>query len=181
MAGSTSAQGVRTIKRYANRKLYDTANSRYITLEEIAKIVQSGDEILIIDNRTKEDLTAITLTQILFEEEKKQKRLLPLQTLRNVIQSGGDFFQRKMVTPLKEEAGKVGTMGEDAINSVKDFIETTQRSVDELQRKVDERVKTVLQTMTPSNMKEFAVLSDAIRAMDDRLSALEQAVKKLKK
>ncbi|MBI3071844.1 MAG: transcriptional regulator [Deltaproteobacteria bacterium] len=101
----------KVIKRYTNRKLYDTNASRYVTLDEIAQMVKSGDEVRIVDNRTKEDLTSVTLTQIIFEEEKKQKRILPLATLRNIIQSGGEslqeFIQKKIaqpVTTLRDEA-----------------------------------------------------------------------------
>jgi polyhydroxyalkanoate synthesis repressor PhaR len=77
----------RVVKRYANRKLYDTQRSRYVTLEQIAEMIRSGEDVRIVDNNTKEDLTAITLTQIIFEEEKKQS-FLPLSALRNIIQSG---------------------------------------------------------------------------------------------
>ena len=63
----------RVIKRYANRKLYDTSRSCYITLEEIAELLRTGEEIRIIDNKSKEDLTSVTMAQILVEEEKRQK------------------------------------------------------------------------------------------------------------
>ena len=80
----------RIIKRYANRKLYDTQHSRYVTLDQISEMIRSGDDVKIIDNKTKEDLTSITLAQIIFEEEKRQKSFLPLQAMRNIIQTGGE-------------------------------------------------------------------------------------------
>jgi polyhydroxyalkanoate synthesis repressor PhaR len=80
----------RIIKRYANRKLYDTQHSRYVTLDQIAEMIRGGDDVKIVDNKTKEDLTSITLAQIIFEEEKRQKSFLPLQAMRNIIQSGGE-------------------------------------------------------------------------------------------
>ncbi len=58
---------VKIIKRYTNRKLYDTVESRYVTLDEIAAMVKAGAEVKIIDNRSKEDLTTVTLAQIIFE------------------------------------------------------------------------------------------------------------------
>src|SRR3990172_4894600 len=76
------------IKRYTNRKLYDTVESRYVTLEEIAEMVKQGTEVKIVDNRTKEDLTSITLAQIIFEEEKRQGQM-PLGVLKRIIQGGG--------------------------------------------------------------------------------------------
>src|SRR5258706_12873991 len=79
----------RIIKRYANRKLYDTEHSRYVTLDQIREMIRSGDDVKIVDNKTKEDLTKVTLAQIIFEEEKKQRSFLPLAAMRNIIQSGG--------------------------------------------------------------------------------------------
>lgn len=82
----------RIIKRYANRKLYDTQHSRYVTLDQISEMIRHGDEVKIIDNKSKEDLTSVTLAQIIFEEEKKQRSFLPLQAMRNIIQNGGESF-----------------------------------------------------------------------------------------
>lgn len=99
----------RVIKRYANRKLYDMSESCYITHDEIAGLVRRGEEVRIIDNRTQEDLTSATLTQILLDEERRVKRPLPIDTIRNFFQSGGDFIQRKIRQPvanLREEAEK---------------------------------------------------------------------------
>jgi polyhydroxyalkanoate synthesis repressor PhaR len=83
----------RVIKRYANRKLYDTQRSRYVTLDQIADMIRSGEDVKIVDNNSKEDLTSVTLAQIIFEEEKKQKSFLPLSAMRNIIQSGGESLQ----------------------------------------------------------------------------------------
>ena len=93
----------RIIKRYANRKLYDTQHSRYVTLEQISEMIRNGDDVKIVDNKTKEDLTSVTLAQIIFEEEKKQRSFLPLGAMRNIIQNGGEWFaevQRKVQSIL---------------------------------------------------------------------------------
>src|SRR5688572_18160624 len=81
----------RIIKRYANRKLYDTEHSRYVTLEQISEMIRAGDDVKIVDNKSKEDLTSVTLAQIIFEEEKKHS-FMPLATMRNIIQNGGEWF-----------------------------------------------------------------------------------------
>ena len=72
----------RVIKRYANRKLYDTQHSCYVTLEQIAQMIRDGEDVRIIDNNSKEDLTSVTLAQIIFEEEKKRRllRLIAIST-----------------------------------------------------------------------------------------------------
>ena len=77
----------RTIKRYSNRKLYDTHDSHYVTLQQIAALIRNGDEILVIDKTTQQDLTAATMAQIIFEEEKRGPRL-PAEGLRKIIRSG---------------------------------------------------------------------------------------------
>src|SRR3954466_16374657 len=77
----------RTIKRYANRKLYDTRDSRYVTLDHIAAMVRGGDDVKVVDNTTRADLTTATLAQIIFEEEKKAPRLT-VAGLRKIIQGG---------------------------------------------------------------------------------------------
>jgi len=77
----------RTIKRYANRKLYDTRDSRYVTLDHIAAMVRAGDDVKVVDNTTRSDLTTATLAQIIFEEEKKAPRLT-VAGLRKIIQGG---------------------------------------------------------------------------------------------
>src|SRR6516164_5183678 len=98
----------RIIKRYAYRKLYDTEHSRYVTLDQISEMIRNGDDVKIVDNKTKEDLTTVTLAQIIFEEEKKQRSFLPLGAMRNIIQSGGEWFaeaQRRVqsILPLKRK------------------------------------------------------------------------------
>jgi polyhydroxyalkanoate synthesis repressor PhaR len=78
---------MRNIKRYSNRKLYDTQDSRYVTLQQIAVLVRGGDEIRVVDKNTQRDLTSSTLAQIVFEEERRAPRL-PISGLRNIIQTG---------------------------------------------------------------------------------------------
>src|SRR5262249_40601618 len=87
------AAETRVIKRYANRKLYDTQRSRYVTLDQIAEMIRWGEDVRIVDNNSKEDLTSVTLAQIIFEEEKRQKSFLPLGAMRSIIQHGGEAIQ----------------------------------------------------------------------------------------
>ncbi len=108
-AGAPSKEP-KIIKRYTNRKLYDTVESRYVTLDEIAAMIKEGTEVRIVDNRTKEDLTSVTLAQIIFEEEKK-KNQMPLSVLREIIRHPGEsisgFIQKEVaprVVSIREEA-----------------------------------------------------------------------------
>lgn len=91
------------IKRYPNRKLYDTEAKRYITLDGIAELIRQGAEVQVVDHTTNEDLTAVTLTQIIFEQEKKQAGFLPKSVLTGLVQAGGETLnslRRSLTSPL---------------------------------------------------------------------------------
>lgn len=113
---------IKIIKRYANRKLYDTERSCYVTLEDISVMIRAGEEVKVIDNKTGEDLTSVTLAQIIFETEKKNN-FMPLSLLRGLIQdSGGAIgeFARGRVEQVtakaqevKESASKLKSEWED--------------------------------------------------------------------
>lgn len=81
---------MRLIKRYPNRKLYDTEAKEYIKLEGLAELIRDGVEIQVIDNASGDDLTATTLSQIIFDQSKKQSAFLPRSVLAGLIQAGGD-------------------------------------------------------------------------------------------
>jgi polyhydroxyalkanoate synthesis repressor PhaR len=91
------------IKRYPNRKLYDTEAKKYVTLGGVAELIRAGEEVQVIDYVSEEDLTALTLAQIIFEQEKKRDGLLPLSVLSGLIQAGGDrlnALQRALLSPM---------------------------------------------------------------------------------
>jgi polyhydroxyalkanoate synthesis repressor PhaR len=91
------------IKRYPNRKLYNTESKQYITLEEISQLIRDGVEVRVVDHASGEDLTAVTLTQIIFELEKKQRGFLPHSILSGLIQAGGariGAIQRTLASTL---------------------------------------------------------------------------------
>lgn len=81
------------IKKYANRRLYNTASSRYVTLEQLSEMVKSGEEFRVLDAKTDDDITRSVLTQIIFEEESKGQNLLPVNFLRQLIQMYGNALQ----------------------------------------------------------------------------------------
>ncbi len=79
---------IRLIKRYGSRKLYDTEESRYVALDELAGWIRTGQQIKVIDNKTADDVTAQTLTQIISEEGRKGTSLLPNEVLHDLIRAG---------------------------------------------------------------------------------------------
>jgi len=91
------------VKRYPNRKLYNTNAKKYITLDGVAQLIREGEEVQILDHSTGEDLTAVTFTQIIFEQEKKEGGFLPRSVLTSLVQSGGETLstlRRSLASPL---------------------------------------------------------------------------------
>ena len=86
------------IKKYSNRRLYDTENNTYVTLTQVADIIKSGRTVEVVDAKTKEDVTAFSLTQIMLEEARKKNFLLPVPLLYLMIQFGetvlSEFFEK---------------------------------------------------------------------------------------
>jgi len=89
------SDGPITIKKYANRRLYNTGTSTYVTLEDLASMVKSGEDFVVYDAKTNEDITRSVLTQIIFEQENKEggQNLLPINFLRQLIRFYGDSMQ----------------------------------------------------------------------------------------
>jgi polyhydroxyalkanoate synthesis repressor PhaR len=86
------------LKKYSNRRLYDTEKSHYVTIEEVSEIIKKGREVKIVDAQTKDDVTAFVLTQIVLEEAKKKNVLLPAPVLHLIIRYGdnalGEFIEK---------------------------------------------------------------------------------------
>jgi polyhydroxyalkanoate synthesis repressor PhaR len=136
------------IKRYQNRKLYDTQQSCYVTLDDIAKLIRASEEVTVIDNKTKRDITASTLSQIIFEAEKKAADYAPLYVLRDIIQHGNGsmssylakldvFTPEEKETPVKE--------------IVKDFLEKGPRSFDDMKSSLENRVAKAQENKSQDN------------------------------
>ena len=81
------------VKKYANRRLYNTATSSYVTLDELSQMVRKGEEFVVFDAKTGEDITRSVLTQIILEEDSKGRNLLPIGFLRHVIGYYDDSLQ----------------------------------------------------------------------------------------
>jgi polyhydroxyalkanoate synthesis repressor PhaR len=111
----------RLIKRYGNRKLYDTSESRYITLDEIARLVRSGNDVTVIDNENGDDLTAITFAQIILEEEKRRSSLISLGLLRELVQHGEETLAQ-LRSSVEKGVEAIGTIGEKAGRRMQEMV-----------------------------------------------------------
>ncbi len=90
-----------TIRKYENRRLYDTSNSRYINLDEIAAMIRQGADVQVLDARTGEDLTRLVLTQIIVEDAKEREFALPLDVLRQLVIASGRASQEALANYAK--------------------------------------------------------------------------------
>ena len=149
-------QSVRIIKRYANRKLYDTESSSYVTLHEIAGFVREGEDVQIIDNNSKEDITNVTLAQIIYEEEKKGgSEPRRGNSLKHFIQEG----RQRLLTSFRESPMSKLVNRQDEGEAIPESVEeegsggqksglfgvsSPREAWDELQRIADSRMRTLL-------------------------------------
>jgi polyhydroxyalkanoate synthesis repressor PhaR len=188
-SGVPSAQADRPrriIKRYSNRKLYVTKDSRYVTLLQIAEMVRGGEEVQIIDNNTKDDLTEITLAQIIYEEQKAHSRNVPLQTLKDLLHAQTE----KVLADLRE--GPIGRLipggkGPEkttdkaveekvevplARDSKPGLVDQAKEKLEGVQHQLDERIKAILASFHPLQQ-----LQQEVRRLNERLEALERKLK----
>jgi len=160
----------KVIKRYQNRKLYDTQQSCYVTLEDIAKMIRANEEVLVVDNKTKKDITASTLTQIIFEAEKKAKNYISLETLREIIRTGNGSISSYLGSALnKPMSVAVGTISEPI--DVRELLDNTTRSFDDIQKKLDDRLAKV------GERTDIGTVQDRINQLHQKLATIETKIR----
>jgi len=184
----------RIIKRYSNRKLYDTKGSSYVTLLQIAEMIREGEDVQIIDNATKEDKTDVTLALIISEELRNKPRGIPLSTLKALIRNKGERILTQLregpigkLMPVKEgeEGSTTGSTPPGAVSFVTPTSSVPPREEDEMsqgkegkgfratleqwQSTIDERIRAVL-----PNFAAFRELELEVKRLSERLESLER-------
>ena len=168
----------RVIKRYSNRKLYDTKDSRYVTLLQIAEMIRANEDVQIIDNATKEDKTDVTLALIISEELRTKPRAIPLSTLKALVRHGGERLLNQLRTgpigklipkePGSEDPAPTPPSEED-LSQAKESKPGLRATLAEWQSAIDERIRTVL-----PNFAAFRELSQEVARLSARLDAIEK-------
>jgi len=178
----------RIIKRYSNRKLYDTQGSTYVTLLQIAQMIREGEEVQIIDNASKEDKTDVTLALIISEELRTKPRAVPLSTLKALIRHGGERILNQLrggtigrlmpngvegdpaSEPINEDAPPSSVppfnLEDDLSDSPRNGIRAT---LEHWQTQIDERIRAVL-----PNFAAFRELEQEVKRISARLDAIEK-------
>lgn len=164
------------IKRYANRKLYNTETSRYITLKGIAELIEAGTEVRVLDNESGEDITSITLSQILVDSE-RTNRAVPGNLLTELIQRSGDVLTalRKGVGDasdgiegLQRRVGKLINREREGAR-LPDWIAYAAPDFDRLLQGTMERVFTMLDLPRRSDLEALNVrLERVAKALEER-------------
>ena len=181
----------RTIKRYSNRKLYDTKGSSYVTLLQIAEMIREGEDVQIIDNATKEDKTDVTLALIISEELRTKPRGIPLSTLKALIRNKGEKILTQLregpigkLMPVKDGEGEPvmaptssippapGTREEDEMSQSKEG-KGFRATLEQWQSTIDERIRAVL-----PNFAAFRDLEQEVKRLSERLESLEKDLPK---
>jgi polyhydroxyalkanoate synthesis repressor PhaR len=183
---------VRLIKRYGNRKLYDTQASAYITLDAIANLVRGGHDVRVIDNDSGEDLTAMVFAQIIAEEQKKKSGngLLSLPALRWIIREGESRIQeflermdksREAIDNVRDMAGK---SVERLVKASGELLETPQKSLDALQKQIDSQVRRSVDAIAghPAVQAELNRIQTSLHRLEEQIRSLRtQAPQKPKR
>jgi polyhydroxyalkanoate synthesis repressor PhaR len=167
------------IKKYPNRRLYDTAKSRYINLEDIAVFIREGKDVQVLDAQTGEDLTRVTLTQIIVDDAKQQPTGLPLELLKQLIvssdQVGREFIMwylksaydayHAVQTKLQSGLTEMQTAAMSPIGMMKNFIQSQVAG------------KSAVQSSSP-NAEELRLLRERIAELEARIDKPKQKAKK---
>jgi len=177
----------RVIKRYGNRKLYDTELSRYVTIEEVANHIRNGISVRIIDNKTGDDITSSTLALIVLEAEKKQRYNSNSSILESVIKTGTltDFIVNStdsVKTGLEEAEKWVGQLvdnNKSFWNDMKKYLKTNKDAVkfEDFGTRMEEYFKTTIEKMRHSANKERLKLEREILTLRQRVVELEDKIK----
>lgn len=179
----------RIIKRYSNRKLYDTKGSSYVTLLQIAEMIREGEDVQIIDNATKEDKTDVTLALIISEELRTKPRGIPLTTLKALIRNKGERILTQLregpigkLMPIKEGGESEVAAGapssippsreEDDLSQSKET-KGLRATLEQWQSTIDERIRAVL-----PNFAAFRDLEQEVKRLSERLDSLERNLPK---
>ena len=184
------------IKKYSNRKLYDTKEKKYVNLSEVSRLIREGAEVKVIDNKTKEDITSLVLAQIIVEQEKTKKIMLPsiLSPLKLLKKGGEEMLNlsKKMLLAgigtlslTKEKANKIAEdlikRGELSQSESKEFVidimDKAEKEKDRLIEKIKPEIDKSLEKMNFASKK---CVDNLEKKIDDLVNKIDQLTKKIK-
>ena len=179
MKKQKAADGIVIIKKYANRRLYNTESSSYITLDHLATMTREGRDFKVVDAKTDEDITHNVLTQIIMEEESRCDTMMPVNFLRQLISMYGDSMQT-MVPGYLEASMDSFRRNHDQFKSAVEGAFANSPFADIAKRNL-EMFDAATQAMTPPAPAPAPAASkdDEIAALRNELAKLQEKVEKL--
>lgn len=187
--GATSGEVV-VIKKYANRRLYNTAASSYVTLEHLSEMVREGVDFVVQDAKSGDDITRSVLAQIIFEQEGKGQSMLPVQFLRRVIRFYGDQMQgflppylemsMESFSKAQEKMRENMSRAFGATTPMAAFEDQTQRNMAMFQQALQLWAPFAAPGAKPPGTEESSV-EDAVAAKDEQLDALKKQMEAMQK
>ena len=166
------------VKRYANRKLYNTETSRYITLRGIQELIEEGREVRVIDNETGEDITSIALSQILVDNE-RGGRAMPRSLLSNLIQRSGDALYGALKRSVEDASGGIGEIQRNVRRAIHSHEEDAKRlrgvwscARTELDELIQGAVERVFGALDLPRRSDIEVLNANLERVADALEGL---------
>jgi polyhydroxyalkanoate synthesis repressor PhaR len=166
------------IKRYANRKLYDTESGQYVTLEDLAGYIRRGEDVRVVDHATGSDLTSVTLLQVLFREEKKLGELLPQVVLTRLIRTGGDTLET-LRTRLLAAFDPQGHVEEEIRHRVNELAARGEISPADAARMLEKLLGHTLppaEQGPPQELDEYAAMLQQVEALENELRQMQSKV-----
>ena len=168
-----------TVKKYANRRLYDTSKSSYITLNDISEMIQDGLDFVVVDAKTGEDLTHTVLAQIVLENESMAPKMFPTEFMRKLIGMYGNNMQQFVPNFLSQAMDTLVANQEKIQEQFSSSMGTMfpgAEKIEDINRRNMEMFQNAMQMFNP-----FSFGTDAANDKDARIAELEQQIKDLKK
>ncbi len=174
------AQKTVVIKKYENRRLYDTTNSRYVNLEEVAQLLQQGNDVQVIDASSGEDITRLILTQIIVEDAKTPESSFPLDLLRQMVVASGRASQESALQYMKSMLEVYQNAYRAIPNPLNpfDFMQNTRTSTEEKPEN-GKHSTGVMNPPEPGQPKVKRPEAEDVAELKKRLAEVEKLVSKL--
>ena len=187
------------IKKYANRKMYDTQDKRYVSMDQLTELIKQGEEVVIIDNRTGEDITTAVISQLIGRDNKEKGKTVSSQLLMQLLRKGGgtltDYAKKYMslwqgafnmaedeVSQLVNRLVKNKELSTAEAGRLKEEIVGHTRSLKNwISESIDKRVGEVLQSMNLATHDHVKELSEKVDRLSEKVSHLQQLQKSAKK
>lgn len=172
------------IKRYANRKLYNTRDSQYITLAQIAQLIEAGELVQIVDKASGEDITEMTLAQVFVDDRRKRPGAPPIEGLKDVFRSTSEQVRKQITEPVSnirqsfgDSVNRLLKSGEERASETRDsfqnWISEQTQVLEDTQRRFEDRLKII-----STYVEDFRAVHDQLEQLQGQINRLAARLKK---